>query len=120
MSNSDWGCKYAEAALKEGFIAGNNTFRPNDSVTQIEALKMIMQAKGIARDENEDWRAGYISKAISENLIQETFNYDYQAERGWIFIIGAKTYDDAPEFTNTETDVMSPEVEEVIDFFLNL
>lgn len=57
MPGSDWGCKYAEAALENGYIAANKTFRPNDNVTQIEALKMIMQAKGLEKDSNTDWRA---------------------------------------------------------------
>jgi hypothetical protein len=62
---SDWGCKYAEAALKAGFIADNPTFRPKDSVTAAEALKMIMQAKGIAKAEGvNDWKEAYLLSAI--------------------------------------------------------
>ena len=57
MDSNDWGCKYAEAALAQGYIAANANFRPNDRVSEAEALKMIMQARGIERDENEDWRA---------------------------------------------------------------
>jgi len=45
LENSDWGCKYAEAALGYGFIAGNDMFRPNDMITNSESLKMVMQAK---------------------------------------------------------------------------
>jgi hypothetical protein len=57
LHSDDWGCKYAEAAVRAGFIAENDMFRPNDNVTQAEALKMVMQARGIQRDENSDWRA---------------------------------------------------------------
>ena len=49
LPSSDWGCKYAEAALANGYISANTNFRPNDSVTNIEALKMIMQARGIPK-----------------------------------------------------------------------
>jgi hypothetical protein len=45
---TDWGCKYAEAALSAGFIAANPKFRPNDLVSKAEALKMIMQARGVS------------------------------------------------------------------------
>ena len=42
---SDWGCKYAEAALANGMIAANANFRPDDNVSKIEALKMIFKAR---------------------------------------------------------------------------
>ena len=57
LSSSDWGCKYADAALSQGYIAANELFRPDDQITQIESLKMIMQAIGMQRDSNDDWRA---------------------------------------------------------------
>lgn len=54
LPNSDWGCKYAEAAFDKGYISGNALFRPDDSVTEIEALKMISQAKNLLLYENEN------------------------------------------------------------------
>ena len=58
---SDWGCKYAEAALKAGFIAANTNFRPNDLVSKSEALKMVMQAKGLAKKEGvTPWQKAYV------------------------------------------------------------
>jgi hypothetical protein len=45
LTSADWACKYAEAGLAQGFFAANPTFRPMDSVTKIEALKMVMQAR---------------------------------------------------------------------------
>jgi hypothetical protein len=65
LPSKDWGCKYAEAALKAGFIAANTKFRPNDSITQAEALKMIMQARGIAKaDGVSDWVEAYRQAAV--------------------------------------------------------
>lgn len=92
MDASDWGCKYAEAALANGYIAANATFRPNDTVTEAESLKMIMQAKGIERDANDDWKMGYQSKAMSEGLIAMELNADMAAKRGWIFDVAARSY----------------------------
>jgi len=91
----DWGCKYAEAALAQGYIAANASFRPDDLITNSESLKMIMQAKNIARDENDDWRAGYASKAMSEGIVNAEYEFDVNAKRGWIFDISALAY---PEF----------------------
>ncbi len=67
---SDWGCKYAEAALKAGFIAANAKFRPNDMVTEAEALKMIMQARGVAKAEGvEPWAEAYRQAAVEAGIL---------------------------------------------------
>lgn len=119
VDSSDWGCKYAEAALREWYIAANATFRPNDNVTQIEALKMIMQANSIQRDDNTDWRAGYVSKANSEWLLVENYlAYDDMWVRGWIFSTSARSYSD---FSYTAPSVnLTPEEEELFNFLLDL
>lgn len=51
-----------------------------------------MQARGIQRDENDDWRAGYESKAMSEGVISSALDYNANAKREMIFDIAAKTY----------------------------
>jgi len=119
LNGSDWGCKYAEAALREWYIAANDTFRPNDNVTQIEALKMIMQANNVQRDQNDDWRAGYVSKAFSERfLIDDYLEYDTSAMRGWIFSTWARSYS---EFSYEEPEIeLTPEEEELFKFLLEL
>lgn len=119
LSSSDWGCKYAEAALAAWYIAWNSTFRPNDNVTQIEALKMIMQAKWIQRDDTTDWRVWYVSKAYSEGLLDENYlTYNDNAIRGWIFSTSAKSYEDF-EYKAPDID-LDPEIEELFQELLNL
>ena len=90
MWSQDWGCKYAETALTAWFISPNLYFRPDDSVTQIEALKMIMQAQNIEKDSRKsDWKEAYVSKASELKLIWDTyFNYDALALRKNIFEVG--------------------------------
>jgi len=66
LKTGDWGCKYAEAALTNSYIAANTSFRPADNISKIESLKMIMQARAIQRYENDDWRAGYVEKAEAD------------------------------------------------------
>ncbi len=119
MPGSDWGCKYAEAALENGYIAANKTFRPNDNVTQIEALKMIMQAKGLEKDSNTDWRAWYLSKAQKEDIVDAGYlDYNLSALRGWIFSTSARSYTD---FDYIAPDVeLTPEEEELFKFLLEL
>ena len=119
MPSSDWGCKYAEEALSQGFIAANATYRPNDNVTQIEALKMIMKAKWLERDAADDWRAGYVSKAQTEDIVDlGYFDYNQMATRGWIFSSSARTYSD---FTYEAADSnLDPDVEDLINSLLDL
>jgi len=80
---------------------------------------MIMQEKEIVRDDNTDWRAGYVSKAKTEEIVDEGyFEYDLKATRGWIFSSSARSYDD---FTYTEADVeIEPEIEELFKSLLDL
>ncbi|MDA9128924.1 S-layer homology domain-containing protein [Candidatus Gracilibacteria bacterium] len=112
LDASDWGCKYAEAALAEGYIAQNATFRPNDEVTQIESLKMIMQAKGIERNDADDWREGYTSKAVSEGIIEDAYvEYDTAGLRGWIFANAARSYADFSVETVVDETELTPEEE---------
>lgn len=118
LSSSDWGCKYAESALENGFISSNNTFRPDDNVTQIEALKMIMQAKWIEKDTNDDWRAGYVSKAYEEGLLDANYlMYDENALRGFIFSTSAKTYSNF-SYTEESNINIDAELEELFNQIL--
>ena len=119
MRGSDWGCKYAEAALREWYIAANQNFRPNDLVTQIEALKMIMQAKSIQQYQTEDWRLWYVRKAQEEKIISESYlEFNLPALRAWIFTTSARTFS---EFEYSEPEYqLTPEEEELFRFLLDL
>jgi hypothetical protein len=85
---SDWGCKYAEIGLKNLFFAKNANFNPNNNISKIESLKMIMKWRKISKDITIDWRKGYVTSAIKSWLIEEKFSdYDTLATRWWIFKI---------------------------------
>ncbi len=92
----DWACKYIEAALKENFISWNEAFRPDDTLTKSEALKLIFKARGIQkRYETNSWQQDYISSAYYLWYIDNKFSdYNTPASRGWIFEVLAKTYSD--------------------------
>ncbi|PID87379.1 hypothetical protein CSB07_01670 [Candidatus Gracilibacteria bacterium] len=110
LTSSDWSCKYAEKALKASFIAANENFRPNDNITKIESLKLIMQAKYLAKSNAKDWRKGYVEAADKAGILNESFDdYDTLATRAWIFDIGANTYNN---FVSDEE-----EIKNIIDEF---
>lgn len=99
----DWWCKYVEWALSKGFIAKNTSFRPNDSITITEALKLIFKARWLEKKYNtSSWQADYINSAYDLWMIQEKYsNYTSLATRGWIFFVSSKTFSD---FVVTEED----------------
>lgn len=91
MDSSDWGCKYAETALSNGFVAANATFNPGRDVSKAEALKMIMNATGVEKSGNAMWEAAYVEGAVSAGVISESFSdYTAAASRGWIFQAAAE------------------------------
>ncbi len=100
LPESDWWCKYAESALARGFIAPNTLFRPNDNVSKVEALKMILQARDISKNNSlADWRAWYVYVALVNGILSSSFtDYDTAWVRGWIFLIWANAIDATPNY----------------------
>lgn len=89
--SNDWGCKYIETALSKGFIAANDTFRPDDSISKAEAMKLILKARGIDKAYNtSDWQDDYMKTALDNGLIKSSYSdHNTAALRGWIFTVGA-------------------------------
>jgi len=89
--SNDWGCKYIEAGLAHGFITANASFRPNDSISKAEAMKLILKARGIDKAYNSsDWQADYMNTAYDNSIISATYSdHGSNALRGWIFAIAA-------------------------------
>lgn len=91
LKSTDWACKYAETWNKYGFFAANAQFRPADNITKVEALKMIMQARGIEKWTNSDWRLAYVEAALVNGIITSAFtDYNTYAIRWWIFDIATR------------------------------
>ncbi len=88
---NDWGCKYIEEALNQGFIALNDTFRPNDSITKAESMKLILKARWIEKVQNtSDWQWDYAMTALKNGLITSNYtDHNTSATRGWIFEVWA-------------------------------
>lgn len=110
LPKTDWGCKYAEAALNAGFIAANPKFRPNDLVTEAEALKMIMQARGVAKKEGvADWSEAYRQAAVEAGIVAEgtKLSTTTSAKRSMVFVSAdsAVTSTTSDETTTDDSDV---------------
>lgn len=93
---NDWGCKYIESALSEWFIAPNEKFRPNDTLTKSEALKLIFKARGVNKfQETDDWQADYMESAYEYRYITEKYkDFNTPWTRWWIFSIAARSYEE--------------------------
>jgi hypothetical protein len=89
LTSADWACKYAETALANGLVAANATFRPDDLVSKIEALKMVFQGMGLEKAENADWRAGYVDAAVEMGIATSFSDYNTPATRAEMFIWAA-------------------------------
>lgn len=87
---TDWACKYAETALSNGMVAGNATFGGDRLLSKVEALKMVFQGRDLERNDNADWRAGYVEAAVEMGVADAAFtDYDAAVTRGQFFIWAA-------------------------------
>ena len=88
LKSWDWGCKYAEQWVNYWFFAKNKNFNPDSNISKIEALKMLIKARNIKKEEATDWREWYVLAWVKAGLLEEKFtDYDTKATRWWIFII---------------------------------
>lgn len=82
IANSDWACKYAVAALANDFITANENYRPTDEVSQAEALKMVMKARGIEKTMGvQPWQAAYVDSAVKEGIAEPFSDFATSADR---------------------------------------
>ncbi len=85
VKNDQWYSKYVRKAYKEGWIEGypDGTFKPEQSINKVEALKIIGQIQKWKTPENpetspfmdidlDEWYAPYISYAKDKNYLEET------------------------------------------------
>ncbi|MCD5380517.1 S-layer homology domain-containing protein, partial [Candidatus Gracilibacteria bacterium] len=90
VATSDWVCKYTEDALAAGFIAANPTFRPDGTLTKIEGLKKVMQARSIAKSANTDWKMAYVEGAVAAGIATSFSDYNTPVDRGTFFVWAAE------------------------------
>jgi len=74
VKKTDWYYEYACVAKTLSFVAGysDGTFRPSNSVTFPEALKMMLSVYGFIPDTTVPWYTGVVKMGASYNLIPIT------------------------------------------------
>ncbi|MBW7954701.1 S-layer homology domain-containing protein [Candidatus Gracilibacteria bacterium] len=86
---NDWVCGYVEKGLELGFLSANSKFRPNDSITEAETLKMVMEALGVGLDtyDAKTWVADLTSAAVEAGVVSETTKVSgvAAAKRSFVF-----------------------------------
>ncbi len=117
---NDWGCKYIEAGLRNGFIAANASFRPNDSISKAEAMKLILKARGIDKAYNtSDWQADYMNTAYDNSIIAAKYSdHGSKALRGWIFGIGAADKATRSSTTPVVDNSVDDDIDEIFEDLL--
>lgn len=93
LTSADWACKYAETALANGMVAGNANFDGERLLSNIEALKMVFQGRDLERNDNTDWRAGYVDAGVEMGINNAFTDYDTAVTRGQFFIWAANAID---------------------------
>lgn len=94
MNASTWCYKYVVELSDANVISGykNGTFRPNNTVTYGEALKLIMLAAGYSAQNptSSHWASGYLSRAKTDGLVSGTVKLDAPISRLAVAQIAAK------------------------------
>ena len=108
VTSSTWCYKYVVEMCDADVIDGysNGTFRPNNTVTYGQALKLIMLAAGYPVQEKTGthWASGYLTKAKSDKLVSGTVDLDAPITRLAVAQIAAK----AMELSTSELSSVKP------------
>jgi hypothetical protein len=87
---TEWYARYVCYAEEQGWVSGypDGTFLPANAVSNVEAMKMLINSQGLGDQvpetvdtqlfsdiDNEQWYAGYVYVAQQYNLLEETGAY---------------------------------------------
>ena len=114
-----WGSGYVKMAYDLGIVSGygDTTFRPENPVTQAEAVKMMVAALGygIAAERNGGYPQGYIAMASRLNMLENAVSQSAQATRGYVATLIVNSLEAKFLETQYNTDKMSVSDEIVLD-----
>ena len=104
----DWVCKYIEDALVAGFIVANPNFGPEGMLTKGQALKMVMQARGIEKTAGmTPWQAGYVDAAVTAGIASDFSDYSTPVNRGTFFVWAAEAIAPSMDEEDEDDDLLS-------------
>ncbi len=98
VKSKDWFYNDVNELSEKGIINGylDETFKPNNNVTNIEALKMIMQTADLYKTSGENWKEDYIEKGLELNIIDKNFVADESITRVEMAELLVKALDEEP------------------------
>jgi len=83
---TDWFNKYVNVATSQGILKGypDGTFKPNNNITQAEALTIVLRLLGYNDNLSGNWPYNYVMQADMLGLITSDFAANTAATRGGI------------------------------------
>lgn len=100
-----WAEKYAKALNEAGYAASNEFFNPKNNATKIEALKWVMEARGIATGTGDNWMEARVNGAVEAGIATAFTDYNADASRGQVFIWAAEAVK-ATDDSATDDDLL--------------
>lgn len=126
IEEGSWSEPYISFCYEQGYINGyweDNTFRPQDSVTYEQAVKMVVCSSGVGdeslRDVGPYWYSGYISVANKQNLLKDAqVRISEAAPRAFVAQVVYNSMDvagaipETPEYEEDDENLFGEEEEE--------
>ncbi len=109
---TDWFAKYVCFAKENNIVKGypDGTFRPNNEITQPEAIKIILESFGVevSPEEKEEWYQSYLEEAeyLGMRYFEPSASATHETTRGEMAYFAAWMLDDE----DVVDDQIEPEV----------
>ena len=84
VPSDQWYTKYVCFAKGKNIIAGysDGTFKPDQVVNYVEALKMLLETYGLVTQKTIPWYQGYVDLATSKSIHMQSIGLDNALKRG--------------------------------------
>lgn len=104
-----WYTGFVNVAVANGIIKGydDGTFKPNNNITEAEAVTMLLRDLGYNDNLVGTWPLNYIMKAADLGVIGDTFASDAKATRAFVATTAVSTLNQGTVTYNSETKVFS-------------
>ncbi|NLV23069.1 MAG: S-layer homology domain-containing protein, partial [Syntrophomonadaceae bacterium] len=97
VATDHWANGWINVAAAQGFVKGDpaGTFRPEDQITQAEAITVLLRLLGYNDNLPGEWPSDYIAKAANLGVLDDiTFAATQAATRGTVAVLTSATLDE--------------------------
>ncbi|NLV22863.1 MAG: S-layer homology domain-containing protein, partial [Syntrophomonadaceae bacterium] len=97
VATDHWANGWINVAAAQGFVKGDpaGTFRPEDQITQAEAITVLLRLLGYNDNLPGEWPSDYIAKAANLGVLDDiTFVANQAATRGVVAVLASATLDE--------------------------